>query len=318
MNTLKTPILLTIFNRIETTEKVFEAIKKVKPEKLYIAADGPRPNVETDILQCEETRKITESVDWPCQIFTLFKDGNLGVNYACTTALDWFFEHEEEGIILEDDCVPNADFFTFCANLLEKYRHDPRIMHIGGSNLQFGNQRGNASYYFSSIPTVWGWASWRRVWENYDPDMPKFEKFEQENQTINLFPEKRIADWVNVKMRDVYEKKIIAWDYPLVFHIAINNGLCIVPNVNLVTNIGFNHPYKNNENNLQALANIPTQNIKVPLIHPKFFIPHKHADFFQLSLVIDGKKTTEINQMKKSSKVNLYQKIKNKILEIIK
>ena len=313
MNLLKTPILFLIFNRPDNTKKVFEAIALAKPEKLYIAADGPRPDKLEDESLCEETRKIIDLIDWPCQHFTLFRNENLGARYACTKAFDWFFEQEEEGIILEDDCVPNKDFFGFCTTLLEKYRDDPRIMHIGGTNLQFGNKRGSASYYFSSIPAVWGWASWRRVWKNYDPEMAKFEKFEQENQMINVFPNKRIADWVSVMARMIYEKKVIAWDYPLAFYVGINNGLCIVPNVNLVTNIGFGNQSTHTKDSSHAHANIPTQILENPLIHPKFFIPHKHADFYQLLLTIDDVKANEVNKVKKTSRISTLQKIKSKL-----
>ncbi len=318
MQSFKTPILFLIFNRPDNTKKVFEAIALAKPERLYIAADGPRPNNTDDEAICVETRKIIEHINWPCTLHTLFRKENLGSRYACTTALDWFFEQEEEGIILEDDCVPGLDFFNFCAQLLEKYRHDPRIMHIGGTNLQFGNKRGNASYYFSSIPAVWGWASWRRVWKNYDPEMSKFEQFEEENQMINVFPDKRIADWVSVMARMIYEKKIITWDYPLAFHIGINNGLCIVPNVNLVTNIGFGNQSTHTKDSSHAHANIPVQIIEEPLIHPKFFIPHKHADFYQLNLTINDVKSNEVNKVKKEYKISIFQKIINKIKAVIK
>lgn len=315
---LSTPVLFLIFNRPDNTKKVFETIALAKPEKLYIAADGPRPNNTDDATLCVETRKIIELVDWPCQVFTLFRNENLGARYACTTAIDWFFEQEEEGIILEDDCVPNSDFFKFCSELLEKYRHDPRIMHIGGTNLQFGNKRGNASYYFSSIPAVWGWASWRRVWKNYDPEMSKFEKFEEENQMINVFPDKRIADWVSVMARMIYEKKVTAWDYPLGFYMIINNGLSIVPNINLVSNIGFGNQSTHTKDSSHAHANIPTQNIEEPLTHPNFFIPHKKADLFQLILTIDDIKANEVNKVKKVTKVSIIQKEVNKIKVIIK
>ena len=315
MESLKTPILLLIFNRPDNTKEVFDAIALAKPERLYIAADGPRPDNQGDEILCDETRKIFELIDWPCELFTLLRKENMGARYACTSAIDWFFEQEEEGIILEDDCVPSTDFFRFSTTLLKKYRDDPRIMHIGGTNLQFGNKRGNASYYFSSIPAVWGWASWRRVWKNYDPEMAKFEKFEEENQMINVFPDKRIADWVSVMARMIYEKKVIAWDYPLAFHIGINNGLCIVPNVNLVSNIGFGNQSTHTKDSSHAHANIPIQKMNEHLIHPKFFIPHKHADFYQLLLTIDNIKADEVNRV---GKVTFYMKVKNKLKLILK
>lgn len=318
MNSFKTPILLMIFNRPANTKKVFEAIEVAKPNKLYVAADGPRINNQEDEILITETRKIIELINWPCELFTLFRDENLGARYACTTAIDWFFEQEEEGIILEDDCVPNSGFFKFCSELLEKYRYDPRIMHISGTNLQFGNKRGNASYYFSSIPAVWGWASWRRVWKNYDPEMEMFEQFEQENQMINIFNDKKIAKWVTDMARLIYEKKIIAWDYPLGFYVIINNGLSIVPNVNLVSNIGFGNQSTHTKDNSHAHANIPVQNIEENLIHPKFFIPNKSADLFQLSLSVDDIKAKEVNKVMSSRQPSIFVKFKIKAIGVLK
>ncbi len=313
MDTLKTPVLLLIFNRPDNTKKVFDAIASMKPEKLYIAADGPRIERPDDVELCKQTRKIIDLIDWSCNLVTMFRDENLGARYACTTALDWFFDQEEEGIVLEDDCIAGSDFFRFCSELLEKYRDDPRVMHIAGTNLQFGRKRGSASYYFSMIPAVWGWASWRRVWKNYDPEMEKFEQFEKENQTINIFPDKKIADWVTNMARMIYEKKIITWDYPLAFHIGINNGLCIVPNVNLVTNIGFGAQSTHTKDSSHAHADIPIQKIEGPLIHPKFYIPNREADLFQLSLTVDDVKASEVNKEKKDIKLNVFQRLKSRV-----
>lgn len=313
MANLKTPVLFLIFNRPANTQKVFDAIRMAKPEKLYIAADGPRAGKADDLIFCAKTREIIDLIDWPCKLFKLFRDENVGSRYAITTAIDWFFENEEEGIILEDDCLPGIDFFTFCAELLEYYRNDSRIMHIAGSNLQFGNKRGTASYYFSAISSVWGWASWKRVWKLYDPEMEKFPKFEAENQMINIFPDEKAARWVTNMARMVYEKKVLTWDYPLAFSIAINNGLCITPNVNLVTNIGFGAAATHTKDSSHAHANIPLGKLK-GIDHPQFLMIDRKADQYQLSLSVDDVKSSNVNTMETKSDSSLLQKVKKRLL----
>ncbi|MHA4807441.1 hypothetical protein ACX0G9_05025 [Flavitalea flava] len=294
MNSLKTPVLFIVFNRTDTSSRVFSAIREARPERLYIAADGPRPGVPEDTDSCALTRKIAEAVDWDCQVHTLFREENLGTKYGIIAAVNWFFEQEEEGIILEHDCLPAKDFFGFCSSLLERYRNDPRIMHITGSNLQFGRKRGNASYYYSGIAAIWGWASWRRVWRQCDPDMKVFTQFAAEDRMIDVFPDRRTADWVTGMAQQVYEKKIITWDYPMAFSILVNNGLCITPNENLVSNIGFGDKAIHTRNAGHAHADIPLGEIK-EIVHPLFFITDKKADIFQLSLSIDNIKKEDVH-----------------------
>lgn len=314
-NSLKTPVLLIIFNRMDTTEQVFESIRQARPERLYIAADGPRPDVEDDKISCLHTRTIIERIDWPCRLTTLFRDENLGTKYGIIAALDWFFELEEEGIILEHDCLPGADFFNFCSETLAHYRHDSRIMHISGCNLQFGRMRGDASFYFSAISSIWGWASWRRVWKLYNAEMPSFLKFVEQDQIINIFPDRKTADWVTDMAMNVYEKRILTWDYPLCYAIGINNGLCITPNVNLVSNIGFGDKAIHTRDSSHAHANIPTVAM-LEITYPEFLIPNKQADLYQLALTIDNIKTLDVNGGKKHKKLNLLQRIKRRLIPV--
>src|SRR5882762_10017668 len=144
-----TPVLFLIFNRPETTRRVMEAIRKIRPKKLYIAADGPRPDREDDVDKCREVREIASVIDWDCDVTKLFRKENLGCGKGPSSAITWFFEHETEGIILEDDCLPSPSFFSFCAELLERYRYDTRIMEIGGNNFEKGISTGKDSYFFS-------------------------------------------------------------------------------------------------------------------------------------------------------------------------
>jgi hypothetical protein len=294
---LASPILFIVFNRPQTTAKVFEAIKLARPSKLYLAADGPRQNNNNDALNCSTVKNIIHAVDWPCEVKTLYQTENLGSKKGVLAAINWFFHEEEEGIILEDDCLPAPEFFHFCDILLHRYRHDDRVMHIGGTNLQFGQFRGDASYYFSRISSIWGWASWRRVWQLCDHEMSKFPIFEQQDQMINCFPDRKIADWVTAMARMVYEGKVETWDYPMAFSIACNNGLCVSPNFNLISNIGFGAGATRTTDATSIHADIPVAHLG-DITHPIFFIPDIDADLFQLSLsVLDIK----VNQIAKAT-----------------
>ena len=137
MNTFSTPILFLIFNRPDVTKCVFEEIRKQKPQYLYLAADGPRANKPGEYEKCILAREVVlEGIDWNCELKTLYRDENLGCGKAVSEAITWFFEHVEEGIILEDDCLPNNSFFTFCSELLDRFRTTDKIMHISGNNFQ--------------------------------------------------------------------------------------------------------------------------------------------------------------------------------------
>ena len=171
-------VLFVIFNRPDTTEKVFAQIKAAKPKRLYIAADAPRANFPGEELRCKQAKQIVENIDWECEVKTLYKKKNVGCREGVLSAVTWFFNHEEEGIILEDDCLPANSFFKFCDVMLEKYRDDTRIRHITGCNLQQGKKWGDSTYYFSNRTHVWGWASWKRVWKDYDKELSKYNKAE--------------------------------------------------------------------------------------------------------------------------------------------
>lgn len=275
---LKTPILFLIFNRPDTTERVFEQIALQKPERLYIAADGARKDKIGELEICLQTRKIIDKIAWPCLVKTLFRDENLGCKQAVSSAITWFFEHEEEGIILEDDCLPNSSFFNYCTTLLERYRHDNRVMHIAGANFQFGENRGDGDYYFSKYNHIWGWATWRRAWKNYDVNMKNWPYFKNTNQLANLFSTKREVDYWSDIFSKVHDNQINTWDYQWSFAIWCNNGLATIPNKNLICNIGFgsaNATHTSNENN--KLANMKTFDLE-KFNEPKFMITDTEAD----------------------------------------
>lgn len=252
MNSAPLSILFLVFNRPEVTRRSFEAIARAQPKRLFVAADGPRLNKEGEAERCEATRAIIKRVDWDCEVKTLFRDTNLGCKQAVSSAIDWFFEHVEEGIILEDDCLPADSFFPFCSELLEKYRDDERVMMISGDNFQDGIWRGDASYYFSRIFHIWGWATWRRAWQLYDQDMRSFFSVHDKSCLEGL--DRNVALSWEYAFSSVHTGRIKTWDYPWVYSCLLNNGLSVAPNRNLVSNIGFGleSTHTTNENSRES------------------------------------------------------------------
>ncbi len=234
-----TPILFIIFNRPEVTQTVFEKIREVKPAKLYVAADGPRTQKKGETELCEQTRAIINQVNWPCEIKKLYHENNLGCGKAVSTAITWFFDHEEMGIILEDDILVDSSFFTYCSEMLTHFKDDNKVMHINGCNFQAGQKRGEGSYYFSAFPHVWGWASWRRAWKNYDFNLSDINYFYNLNKLDYYFKTKAIKDyWYEIFFK-MNRKWIDTWDFQWNYAIWNTKGKVITPNVNLVSNIGF-------------------------------------------------------------------------------
>jgi hypothetical protein len=234
---LNTAVLFMVFNRLDTTKQVFEVIREAKPPKLYIAADGARNNKEGESEKVKAVRDfILTNINWQCEIKTLFRDKNLGCKDAVSSAISWFFENEEMGIILEDDCLPSQSFFWFCEELLELYKEDMRVWHIGGTNFQNGIRRGDADYYFSKYIHVWGWASWANRWKFYDAELHNINNSAFLFNTFDEIPVRKY--WTEV-FQSIKKNKIDTWDYQWVFTVWANNGLAIIPNVNLVSNVGF-------------------------------------------------------------------------------
>lgn len=281
-----TPILFLIFNRPEVTQKVFQEIKKQQPKFLFIASDGPRNNVDTDIKKCKETRKIVlEAIDWDCEVKTLFRNENLGCGKAVSAAISWFFENVEQGIIIEDDCLPNSSFFSFCEELLHKYKDEEQVYAISGDNFHNGIQRGNASYYFSHYGFVWGWATWRRAWKNYDYNLKSLENFKRKNLINRIDKRKNFKTyWYNV-FEKVSQNKIDTWDYQWIFTIWKHKGSVIVPNTNLISNIGFGkdatHTTKTNQ-----FANLDTFDIG-SIKHPKIIAVDRDAHKYDSDIVFN-------------------------------
>lgn len=265
--TFDTPILFLIFNRPDTSIQVFEQIKKIKPKYLFVAADGAREHVEGEKQKCELTRDIIKNVDWDCEIKTLFREENWGCGPAVSGAISWFFDQVEYGIILEDDCLPSLTFFTYCQELLVKYKEDPQVMLIGGNNFQNGIIRGKGSYYFSQYPHIWGWASWRRAWQYYEYDIQGLDAFLKTGISTIFKTATEKKYWEKVFLK-VSQGKANTWDYQWVYAIWKNKGYSISPNVNLVVNLGFRNSSTHTFLRDSRRDNLKCEDIVFPMQHP--------------------------------------------------
>ena len=297
MYQVKSPILYLIFNRPKESQILFNAIREAKPKKLYVAADGPRNNCKDELL-CKETRSILEQIDWDCKLIKLFREQNLGCGKAVSSAITWFFENEDEGIILEDDCLPSLDFFRFCDKMLEKYREDDRIGHICGCNFQDGIKRGNGDYYFSKLTHVWGWATWSRVWKTYDFHMSHLEKAIETDILSGLTSNRYYKEILYNAFNRTQKGEINTWDYQYLFLNQLNNRLSIIPNYNMISNIGFNSEGTHTFNADSPLANLGFVALPKEISHPDCIYPNHVADNYSLEKEMPSFFQIKINQMK--------------------
>lgn len=275
-NNFKTPILFIIFNRPDKTRLVFEEIRRARPNKLYIVSDGPR-NKEEETL-CIETRSIVESIDWDCQVFKNYSESNLGCKVRVSSGIDWFFENEEQGIILEDDCLPDQTFFRFCEEMLEMYKDDERIGMISGDNFQFGKINNQYSYYFSRYSHIWGWATWKRAWKKYDVSISTWPDIKESRKLNRIFDSKSDVLYWTAIFDDVYGGKIDTWDYQWTYAFFLNNYLSVMPAKNLISNIGFGGGSSTHTKRLSKFANMKLSKVDFPLIHPAEVIRHIESD----------------------------------------
>lgn len=309
---LSTPIAFLIFNRPDSTEKVFEAIRKAKPSKLLVVADGPRANRPGEAEKCASARKIVNQVDWDCQVLTNFSDINLGCKTRVSSGLNWVFSEVEEAIILEDDCLPTQSFFPFCQILLDYYRHDERIMHIAGTNFQ-PSSRTNYSYYFSKYNTYWGWASWRRAWKYYDIEMKQWEEMKNLDLLDSIYDD----SYEKIFWLDTFDKTyndfINSWGYRWTYSCWLQNGLSIIPNANLVSNIGFGDE-ATHTNEPTSYANLPTTDIW-EIKHPPFMVRHRLADIYTFDHVNGGKYMKKYSPLESMIRLKLLP-IKRQIMKL--
>jgi hypothetical protein len=264
---LNTAVLFLVFNRLDTTKQVFQAIRQAKPPRLYIAADGARESKQGEAENVQVVRDcIMENIDWECDVKTLFRDENLGCKYAVSGAINWFFENEEMGIILEDDCLPSQSFFWFCEELLEKYKNNESIGMISGDNFFIEHQKLKESYFYS-YGNIWGWASWKRVWKNYDVSMKTWGDDIMKDSLKLFLNNEKIFNSLSKMFDDTYDDKINTWANQFLYSRLINKFLTINPSLNLVKNIGFGKEATHTKGD-DIFSHLKSNNITFPLIHP--------------------------------------------------
>lgn len=264
------PVLLIVFNRPDKVSKMLGQLRKVKPKKLFVFADGARTSNEKDSQLCNEVRTLIKvGIDWDCNLQLNFSNTNLGCGLGPVTAIDWFFSKVESGIILEDDCFPDESFFPFCEELLEKYQHNDDIMEIRSSFYMGIKPRENTSYSFSRISGTWGWATWKRAWLKFDYDMKSFPKFKEQNGLLKIFNDKYVAGLLMKKYESGYLKLIDGvWDCQWQFTLMNNEGISIMPHQSLVKNIGFGEDSTHCFTEHDEYKKVKLGQMKFPLVHP--------------------------------------------------
>lgn len=286
------PITLIVFNRPDLTQRVFQAVARVKPQTLFVISDGARHDRDGEAELIDQSRDVIGQVDWPCQVFTDYSEVNLGCKQRIASGLDWVFGQTERSIVLEDDCLPEPTFFSFCERLLTRYQDDQRIMAISGNNFQQGRSRTPHSYYFSKFPHCWGWATWRRAWQKFDLRLSSWPDFQRCDglQLMSDHP-REAAYWSKIFERQRQEQTS-SWAYAWLYSMWAESGLAILPDVNLVTNIGFDDRATHTTGTDNLLANLPTSPIE-QLIHPPRITRNREADRFTFETIFRQRRMWE-------------------------
>jgi hypothetical protein len=280
----KTPILFLTYKRYETAKKVFDEIKKIKPDKLYFASNSPNINIVDDYQKVLNVRSLINEINWDCEVKTLFREEHLTVKDSISSSIDWFFENEESGIILEDDCLPSESFFKFCHELLYLYKDDFNVMSIGGTSLTLFETK--YSYYFSRRVHIWGWATWRRAWNKYDKNIQDWPLVLQDKKSffheIPLIERKFWREIFDL----VYYNKLITWDYQWEYKVRQNKSFSIIPCKNLIKNIGFS-PEAHFTKDINSIeSKLKYFELDFPLVHPEKYYSNKKAEKFTVRSVV--------------------------------
>lgn len=309
---LQTPVLFIVFNRPDTTRRVFEAIRNAKPKELFVAADGPRADRAGEKELCEATRKIATAVDWDCKVVTLFRDENVGGCKGPAEAISWFFSQVEKGIILEDDCLPAPSFFKFCEELLEKYKSDERIDAISGTNLLKHWSRNNTSYFFSVNASIWGWATWARAWKQYSYYPHQWEHQDVRELFSNHFKNAVEREVYTTAINNTFNGQATTWDYQWIFSRIVNGRFGIIPKVNLISNIGFGPGATRTTDESSEISNMAVDNVEFPLIAPRItMIDHEYDVLLSSRFYPVPKKITLTRRIKQRAR-NLGSRILKK------
>jgi hypothetical protein len=268
---VREPVLVMAFNRPDHLRRLLDRLREVKPEQIFVAVDGPRAHVPEEGLRVQECRELVSQINWPCNVQTLFQPRNLGCGVGVSTAITWFFDHVERGIILEDDIIPVPSFFAFCTELLDRYADDPRVFAVSGCNFvpPSAQTHPDLPYRFSQVPHIWGWATWKRSWSSYSLDiagwptaLPPQRLWAQAGRSLS-----GAVYWAST-FELLARKQVDTWDGQLVLASMITGAWTATSNVNLIQNIGFGEDAthtREDRDELQPVGQVPTPLAPVPL-----------------------------------------------------
>lgn len=269
MQQLDVPVLMITYKRLDTTARVLDSLRAVKPTRLYVANNAPNPADPADPAKVEAVRRLFDTkIDWPCEVIKFYRTEHVSAKISISGAISWFFTEVEAGIILEDDCECDPSFFKYAAECLDLYRDDDRVMHISASNFQFGKQWGEGSYYFSRYNHIWGWAGWRRAWQHFDLSLQTLPRDQHKANVKRLF--KRPEDqsyWLAI-YDYIKSGNLDTWDYHWMFMMWHHDGLGIIPQKNLIKNLGFGADATNSVDPNYELADLAVESLSFPLKHP--------------------------------------------------
>ena len=291
MNVNEIPVLIIGFNRPSLTRALIQSLSEIRPNQIYFAVDGPRTGNQQDKQLVTEVKRVAHEIDWPCEVHTLFRDKNLGLKNAVIGAIDWIFESEKQAIILEDDCHPITDFFEFCAETLSKFESDERVMQISGNCFVQVSDENSHRYYFSTINDIWGWATWKRAWERFEEEIPDFNSMELEEKLESYFKNEQISRWFKRYVKEADSSDSQVWSTHWTLTLINNMGLTVVPQTNLVENVGFTTDATHYTGGaFEKYQKFKTQGIQSNT-YPTEVLPNKALDEERFSLI----RTTDLN-----------------------
>jgi len=308
---MNVPVCLIIFRRPAHTKKLIEALSEVRPNKLFVVADGPRPDVFDDMAACLSARKVIDDVDWPCDIHRFYSDVNLGCGKRPSSGIDWVFSHVDRAIILEDDCIPHPSFFSFCEEMLDRYADDIRVMHINGSNFSEVPLPVKSSYCFSKVISCWGWATWRRAWRYHDMAVSGWPILRRGRALKYAIGRSRMSKEFSAMLDLAHEGvgNVTYWDYQWALACWGHLGISILPKKNLISNCGCGNDATHTFNEKSSLASVPTMLMDNPLVHPEEIIVEYAADRYVMNKINNKGKKISIYSMAEKTLRKIFARI---------
>jgi hypothetical protein len=280
--------VLLVHARPDTTRRLVEIVQAACPSRVLVVADGPRADRVDEAARCSETRAVVEQAEWRCELVTNYADENLGLKRRIESGLDWAFGLVEEAIVLEDDCLPHPSFFPFCEELLDRFRNEPRVLSISGNNFDPAPETARTDYRFSRYPLIWGWATWRRAWQHYDPQMSRWPELRDSGWLDRLLGDRDAVQYWTYTFERTYTQHH-TWDYAWLLASWLADGLSAVPTRNLVTNVGFRDDATNTGAEYRSVfADVPAVAIEFPLRHPERLERDLGADDFVEDVMFSG------------------------------